>query len=259
MKLNVRNYALMASMATVIALAGSASAQRFYLSLPGTSGADAPSVITAAGDGRFEVEVWFENNSGADLAGRTSAGIQLGYDKSTSSGTSAARMQNILNPDGATNAGASSGAMTGGSANFTNWLAPSIRGGANSAAGHNIPAGYAAGERPWGLNTSQGNLDAGGFTIAAGAKIKMFGIKMIMTGGDGWYGNDAGEAGIVIYKHKDRTTENSVSFGQSGFGPGPAVFAGSGKYSVRIVPEPMTMIALGAGVAALISRRRKNS
>lgn len=257
MKLNVRNYALMASMATVIALAGSASAQRFYLSLPGSGGADAPSVITAAADGRFEVEVWFDNNSGADIAGRTSAGIQLGYDKSTTSGTSAVRMQNILNPDGATNAGASSGAMTGGSANFTNWLAPSIRGGANTAAGTNNP--NAGAERPWGLNTSQGNLDAGGFTIAAGAKIKMFGIKMIMTGGDGWYGNDNSEAGLIVYKHKDRTTENSVSFGQSGFGPGPALFAGSQKYSVRIVPEPMTMIALGAGVAALISRRRKNS
>lgn len=73
------------------------------------------------------------------------------------------------------------------------------------------------------------------------------------------YGDQSNEAGLFI-AHQGGT--NIPDNGASGVGSSTPVSGmrfGSAKYHVQAVPEPGTMLALGAGIAAFVARRRKKA
>ena len=266
MKLPVRNCALLASITVLTALSTPGFGQRFYLAsaggVNGAAGSEISGTIWTGSDHKVEVQVWFENNSGTAITNYTSAGTMLGYDRSSTAGTSAAAYHHAVLLDGDLgNPGASGAAVTSGSSVFETWLTPFVRGAYDPAAGSNNP--NAGAYRPFGLNVSQGSLVSNG-TIAPGDKVFLFSVKLWASGmaAGSVFGDSADESGVVIYKHREADNSNHLTFGHSGIDKNDEnpFLGGSVKYTVSTpVPEPMTMLALGSGVVALLMRRRRKA
>lgn len=249
---NIRNIAIVVAAFGAVA----ANAQSFELRAGTGATLQGNTFVVNPGTGSFEVQVWANFQSQRIIDGWS---VALAFDTTTGSGTSAVRSGGPLDVTGVTRA-----------AQFASWNGgvPTInqkRGAANSSAGSNsnlvsprayvsfntlqIPAGVPADDRAVVLNGSVHVLTATiSYNLANGNT----------------FGDALSEAGLFVFNQGGTGAPGggaSGNFGSATIPAGPAVAGryGSGKYQVQAVPEPATMAALAAGVAALAARRRKKA
>jgi len=205
--------------------------------------------------------VWIKNNgsSAVSTTGSATANTLVGIDSSDGSG--AGRTQKLL-PVGTT------GNFAGNPADYGAWGANATLGGpasnvANSAGANGSAA--AASSRPWGYYVSLNNTVS--FSIAAGAEVALFNFTVRNnTLGNG--GATLANPQLVSLFDAGTGTSNTTLFRQSStttnYRPGGNTSNSTGNNQARgsyggfnVVPEPGTMLALAAGLGALMARRRR--
>ena len=249
MKLNIRNIALVATMVSTVVVANAAG-----FSLRAGSGATlvGNTFMVTPGSGSFSVEIWYDsaNHSGM-VAGNN---LALAFDRTNGSGTAAAKLDNILNVT-AINGGYTLGGQTG-----ANQFGFATRAAATTTGANNNYAFAGGATRPYVANQAV-NLPTGVGAEIGGAgsfRVAVATVTYNLANGAA-YGDDANEAGLFMSNQGDTATLQGGASGWVGFGTAPNGFkhAGSDKYAVAAVPEPTTMVAVVAGLAALARRRKK--
>lgn len=240
----IRFYALVAS----ASLFGIGFSQGFEL----RAGAGATQVgneFRVAQGASFEVEIWMTGNAGAVI---NAYSVALAMDRTNGAGTTASCLDNKLNTVSYVNHIAGFGELL--SSNELRSAAVTM------GTGNNY--GYAGGAlRPFVSYSVFGNL---GGSITLGADALHIGTATISTVGlgAGIYGDGANEAGLFLADQGDiGGTNKSPQNGSSGYvgvSGSDSRRLGSGKYIVTTVPEPATMMAIAAGLAALAARRRRS-
>lgn len=244
---NIRNFAMVAAMVSAVAVS---NAQSFQLRAGAGATMNGNTFVVAPGSS-FTVEVWYVNpHAGAAVNG---GNIALGFDRTNGTGTTAAGLDGKLS--------VTSNSVFGGvgALNFERSLGTgmSIRGAATTTtAGNNY--GFAGGAaRPLtafqAISTPIGTSGA----FNGDTKVMEFVVSAAALANGDTYGDDANEAGLFIVNQGASTTGAGPQTGSSGwFGTNSAFRAGSEKYAVQAVPEPATMVAVAAGLAAFARRRR---
>lgn len=250
---NIRNFAMVAAMVSAVAVS---NAQSFQLRAGAGATMNGNTFVVAPGSS-FTVEVWYVNPHAGP---RVNVGnVALAFDRTNGSGATATGLDNKLSVTSNQVFGSVVNADAPGVLNFERSLGTnfSIRSAAvASAAGNNY--GFAGGAaRPLtafqSIQTPIGT--AGAFN--GDTKVMEFVINASAIANGDTYGDDANEAGLFAVHQGTSTTGAGPQTGASGwFGTNSNFRAGSEKYAVQAVPEPATMVAVAAGLAAFARRRR---
>ncbi len=240
MKLN-RNIAFIAALLGTVAAANAQSFELRGAALVGDTFVVAPAI-----GGSLSVEVWY-NPGSTTMAACAGYTISLGWGSANGTTTS----QVGVSPLSALPAG-----IVSNSAPLTASVV-TVKGQVASTAGSNNPFGEVSGTsglRPYGM-TFSGLQSSGSIASAVAFKVATVAMTYTLSNGD-VFGDTAQECGLIVYRAGAAATTGNptTSSGMAGNGK-----QGSAKYKVAAVPEPGTMAALAAGIAAMAKRRRKNS
>lgn len=273
MKLNTRFFALAAAFGAVTA--ANAGDVRFYLgygdaafaALNGKAVGDElstslPNAVPGIGN-TFTVSLFAVYQGTAASANYGGGNFFLGFDTATTNNSTSG----YANQGAAETAGVSkaiklasgfSGLATGlpgvnagndTTVDIAQLAAPKFRGEANGGSAQTL--------RSIGINWSFGFGTGNSFKMTAGTKYRM--VNMVVTNltiaGTDVYGDTAGENGLTLNSLASGVASSGVNiFGSTRAGMNDATV----KYALgNPVPEPGTMLAIGAGLVALARRRRK--
>lgn len=120
----------------------------------------------------------------------------------------------------------------------------------NPTSGSNNP--FSGSARPWGAYVTALDPQAS-WSFAGPTKLFTVSLSHNLTVGQSWNG-------LVVYRSNAGTSTlpGALDSGVGAVGGGGRTF-GSDVYRVEAVPEPATMTAIAAGLAALAARRRRKS
>jgi len=203
-----------------------------------------------AGTGIFTVDVWYI--PGASLNVWTPIQIIMGHGTAASSFVTT----NSNSPLTYVNNSATT-AVPG----FGNVGPAQLRGAPNPFAGTNNPLSNAFGAtavRPFAVRATWA-VFGGANDPDVALKVASFSFAYTMAYGD-IFGDETTECGLLVYRSGPQgvgSLNNTSGMGNTPFTSSFRI--GSAKYQVEAVPEPGTMAAIAAGVAAMAARRRKNS
>lgn len=269
--MNIRNIALVAALVSVAAVS---NAQVFELRAgAGVVGYDAATRTFKVQPGQaFTINIVAINNTTTTFNNITTASIGLAFDRTTA--TSGNSRTNALGVDKKLSVDYANTQWGSGITSFGGFVYPTVtltEGGAGNL--YNRPAfSWAStpnafqninGFRPLVLS-GQAQVTTPGVFFPAwtpGQEIAFASVRLNNTLAIGEiFGDGSTEAGLQMYNGP--AASQTVNLSHSGFaGVGttgiPGRF-GSEKYRVEAVPEPMTMAALGAGLALMARRRRKS-
>ncbi len=227
---NIRNIAILVAAFGAVA----ANAQSFEL-----RGANLVGNTFVVNPGQnFDVEVWL--NPGSAALNLNGAYVALGIGSgSAQNGTARTAGEPLNLVSFAGNAGPAGWAQNG-----------ALRGFRNTAAGSNNP--FAGSARPWGAYFTSQDPTAQ-FAVAAPVKLLTVTLSHTLAQGSSWNG-------LLVYRSAadSATIPGSLTSGVAKVG-GTGNSFGSAVYRVEAVPEPATMTAIAAGLAALAARRRRKS
>lgn len=128
---------------------------------------------------------------------------------------------------------------------FSGAFAADLRGGRNPTPN---------GNRPWGHNTPVDMAPGTTQTLGAGETIALYRIQLRE---NGFIGQSA-HYDVFIYDAGSGSSGTSAMLnGATAYRPGSGTWADDSR--LRLTPEPGTMLALAAGLGALVARRRRKA
>lgn len=236
----------------VAALLGVAHADHFYL-MAGTGATLSGNTFTVDHQtGSFEVEIWYNRDGYNQLTVGTN--FAIGYDRTDGAGSSATTLDNILDVTAVNASFTIDGHEASGIGDLHKRAAAATTGSGNN---YDFVTGAA---RPYVWNQ--------GAFFLPGVMVDMSHADMDFRIGTATvsynlaygipYGDTTDEAGLfVVNQGGDDLAPNLGATGWTAPVGSVSRRCGSGKYMVTAVPEPATMVAMLAGVAALARRRKK--
>lgn len=226
------------------AYGGSAVAQSYELRAG--SNASLSGNTFQVGPGSFSVEVWF--NVGATPFNNSAYYVALGFDAASSDSDTSANHGKFSFSGAVSNLGSPYQAMN-------HSAAGAFR---DAEAGSNNP--LSGSERPWGIYSWTLVPPPGSQSISGNVLVATYTFANHLAFGD-TYGDNLNETGLIVYNQGgDSQTDPGLRSSGYAMRSGSTTHgrrAGSMKYIVQSVPEPGTLIALAAGAAAFLQRRRK--
>lgn len=248
----VRTRKLILSSFALTALLSAAHADHFYL-MAGTGATLSGDTFTVDHQtGSFEVEIWYNRDGYSQSTVGTN--FALGFDRTDGVGSTATTMDNVLN-------------VTAVNANFTidGHVASGIGDVHKRSAAATIGSGnnydfISGAARPYVWNEGvyflpgvMVDISHADMDFRIGTATVTYNLAFGMP-----YGDTTNEAGLFVVNQGGE--EIAPNLGATGWvAPVGSVShrCGSGKYMVTAVPEPATLVAMVAGVAALARRRKK--